>query len=82
MIWNPAAETMPRAELERLQLERLRETLAWAESRVPLYRDRLNRARLVPEAIQSLAGLGRTSRSSSGPVLAAREPNIMRLIRR
>ena len=31
VIWNPAAETMPRAELERLQLERLRETLAWAE---------------------------------------------------
>ena len=59
MIWNPAAETMPRAELERLQLERLRETLAWAESRVPLYRDRLNRARVVPEAIQSLADLAR-----------------------
>ena len=39
---------MPRAELERLQLERLRETLAWAESRVPLYRDRLNRARRGP----------------------------------
>src|SRR5688572_13522461 len=45
---------MPRADLERLQLERLRETLAWAESRVPLYRDRLNRARVVPETIQSL----------------------------
>ena len=59
MIWNPAAETMPRAELERLQLERLRETLAWAETRVPLYRDRLNRVRLVPEAIQSLADLAR-----------------------
>jgi phenylacetate-CoA ligase len=59
VIWNPAAETMPRAELERLQLERLRETLAWAESRVPLYRDRLNRARVVPEAIQSLADLAR-----------------------
>ena len=59
MIWNPAAETMPRAELERLQLERVRETLAWAETRVPLYRDRLNRARLVPEAVQSLADLER-----------------------
>jgi phenylacetate-CoA ligase len=59
VIWNPAAETMLRAELERLQLERLRETLAWSESRVPLYRDRLNRARLVPEAIQGLADLAR-----------------------
>src|SRR5262245_20693152 len=54
MIWNPAAETMPRPELERLQLERLRESLAWAESRVAFYRDRLNRARVVPEAIRTL----------------------------
>ena len=59
MIWNPAAETMARPTLEQLQLERLRETLVWAESRVPLYRDRLNRARVVPEAIQSLADLAR-----------------------
>jgi phenylacetate-CoA ligase len=59
VIWNPAAETMSRAELERLQLERLRESLAWTESRVPLYRDRLNRARIVPEAIQSLEDLAR-----------------------
>ena len=59
MIWNPAAETMARAALERLQLERVRETLAWAESRVPLYRDRLNQARAGPKAIQSLADLAR-----------------------
>jgi phenylacetate-CoA ligase len=59
MIWNPAAETMSRSELERLQLERLKETLEWAESRVPHYRDRLNRARLAPEGIQSLDDLAR-----------------------
>src|SRR5215470_2250674 len=50
---------MSRAALERLQLERVRETLALAESRVPLYRERLNRARVVPEAIRSLADLER-----------------------
>ncbi len=59
MIWNPAAETMPRPELERLQLERLRESLAWAESRVAFYRDRLNRARVVPESVQTLDDLAR-----------------------
>jgi phenylacetate-CoA ligase len=59
VIWNPAAETMSRGDLERLQLERLRESLVWTESRVPLYRDRLNRARIVPEAIQSLEDLAR-----------------------
>ena len=64
---------MPRAALERLQLERLRETLAWAESRVPLYRDRLNRARLVPEAIQTWPTL-RESRSRSRTICASTIP--------
>ncbi len=59
MIWNPAAETMDRREIERLQLERLRESLAWAETRVPFYRDRLNRPRVVPEKFQRLEDLGR-----------------------
>jgi len=59
MIWNPAAETMDRRDLERLQLERLRQCLAWAETRVPFYRDRLNRARVVPEKIQRLDDLDR-----------------------
>ena len=59
MIWNPAAESMARGELERLQLDRLRESLTWTESRVPFYRERLNRARIVPEAIQSLADVSR-----------------------
>jgi phenylacetate-CoA ligase len=59
MIWNPAAEMMDRRELERLQLERLRESLTWAETRVPFYRDRLNRARVVPEKIQRLDDLAR-----------------------
>ena len=29
-MWNPPAETQPRAEREALQLTRLRETLGWA----------------------------------------------------
>ncbi len=40
-IWNPSAECQPRAERERLQLARLRETLAWAVSRVAFYRERI-----------------------------------------
>ena len=59
MIWNLAAETMARPELDRLVLERLREALTWAETRVPFYRERLNRARIVPEAVQNLADLAR-----------------------
>jgi phenylacetate-CoA ligase len=41
LIWNPRAETQPRAEREALQLARLGETLAWARERVAFYGERL-----------------------------------------
>jgi phenylacetate-CoA ligase len=52
MIWNPAAECMPRAAREALQWERLQATLAWATSRVPFYTERLR-----GRALQGLAEL-------------------------
>ncbi len=53
MIWNPEAETQPRAARERRQLERLQDTLRWAVERVPFHRERLGRA-----TIHTLADLG------------------------
>lgn len=41
MIFEPAFETMARAELEALQLERLQRLIAYLRKRVALYRDRL-----------------------------------------
>ena len=52
MIWNPEAETLPRTARERLQLERLRETVRWAVEHVPYHRERLSRA-----AVGTLADL-------------------------
>ena len=52
MIWNPEAETLPRTARERLQLERLRETVRWAVEHVPYHRERLGNA-----AIGTLADL-------------------------
>src|SRR6266478_4757232 len=54
MIWNRDAETMPRSALERLQLERLKKSLAWAMARVGFYRDSLTAAGIKPDAIRSL----------------------------
>ena len=54
-----AIERAPRADLEQLQLERLRRVVAWASERVPLYRERLGRAGVKPEEIRSLADLRR-----------------------
>jgi phenylacetate-CoA ligase len=44
LIWNPEAETMPRAVRERLQLERLQATLRWATEHVAFHRERLGAA--------------------------------------
>ena len=42
MIFEPELETMPRGELEALQLERLKRLVAYLRERVPLYRERLD----------------------------------------
>jgi phenylacetate-CoA ligase len=51
-------ETLPRPELERLQLDRLRALVARA-ARVPLHRDRLAAAGVTPDAIRGLGDLRR-----------------------
>jgi phenylacetate-CoA ligase len=61
MIWDAAAETLGAAERAALQLERLRQSVAWAIERVPLHRDRLGRARL--DRLEDLAGLPFTRKS-------------------
>jgi phenylacetate-CoA ligase len=57
MMWNREAETMPRARLEQLQLERLRTSLGWAMARVGFYRDTLSAAGIKPDALRSLEQL-------------------------
>ena len=44
MIWNPDAETMSRAARERLQLQRLKESVRWAVEHVAFHRARLGGA--------------------------------------
>ena len=52
-----AIERFPRAELERLQLGRLRRQVARAAERVPLYRERLRAAGVTASDIRSLSDL-------------------------
>ena len=44
MYFQPEIETMPREELRKLQLERMRESLRNAYENVPLYRERFDAA--------------------------------------
>jgi len=56
-IWNPRIETMPRVDLEQLQLERLQVTANRAWEGVPFYRRRFEALGLMPEQIRSLDDL-------------------------
>ncbi len=58
-IWNPALETMPRAELRQLQLERLQSTVNRVYRYVSYYRHLLDTAGLQPEDFQSFEDLRR-----------------------
>ena len=56
-IWNPRIETMPRVDLEQLQLERLQATVNRIWESVPFYRRRFEKLGLMPEHIRSLDDL-------------------------
>jgi len=56
-IWDPA-ETLPRRDLEALQLRRLRQAVARA-GRVPFYRQALAAAGVAPESLAALDDLRR-----------------------
>jgi phenylacetate-CoA ligase len=52
-IWNPDAETMPREDLEQLQLERLQSTLNRVYKNVKFYRSRFDELGIEPADIRS-----------------------------
>ncbi|MBE5746977.1 MAG: phenylacetate--CoA ligase [Clostridiales bacterium] len=56
MIWSKE-ETLPRAEMEQLQLARLKETVARVYEKVPYYRAKMQEKGLAPEDIKTLDDL-------------------------
>ncbi len=58
-IWDTVHETMPRPELERLQLERLQAKVRQLYQKVPFYRQAIQEKNLGPESLKSLADLAR-----------------------
>ena len=54
MIWNPRAETMDRAGIEAVQLQRLQGIVAHAYANVPFYRRKMDERGVRPEHIQTL----------------------------
>ena len=58
MIWSKE-ETLPRREIEKIQLERLQETVSRVYACVEPYRRKMDEAKVRPEDIRTLADLSR-----------------------
>lgn len=59
MIFNVEMETMPRESMQKIQLERLKETLKRCYENVPFHRENFDRAGIKPEDIQTLEDLSK-----------------------
>ena len=57
--WNPKNETLPREELEALQLLKLRRLCEWAYAKSPFHRRRWERAGFHPDRLKTLADIVR-----------------------
>ena len=53
-LWNPAAESMSRAELRELQLTKLQALVERVYHQSPYYRDKFDRAGVSPSSLKSL----------------------------
>ncbi len=82
--WNPRHETMPRDQIEALQVRKLRNLVAWADARVPWQARRLRQAGVTADSIRSINDLrripmmtrdewiqGQLDQPPYGPILAA-----------
>ncbi len=58
-MWDPQNERLPREELTKLQLERVRQTVEHANARVPFYRKSFDAAGVRPEQLRTLADIQR-----------------------
>ena len=57
--WDEKFETMPTGELEKFQLRKLKETVAWVYERVPFYRRKLDEAGMKSGGIKSLKDIAK-----------------------
>ena len=54
MYWNEEIETMPREDLEELQLKKLQSTVKRAFDKIPYYKKKYSEAEVFPEDIETL----------------------------
>lgn len=70
MFWDQAIETIDRAALERLQLQRLQETVGRVAGHVPFYQQKFRELGVQPGDIRSLADVRRLPFTTSADLRA------------
>ena len=66
MIYNKAIESMNLAQMQELQLERLKELVKRVYEKVPFYKKKFDRAGVKPENIQTLADISKLPFTTKG----------------
>ncbi len=59
MPWNDKFECMPVEELNKFQLQKLKETVAWVSERVPFYKQKLENLGITADSIKTLADVAK-----------------------
>ncbi|MDP2861670.1 MAG: AMP-binding protein, partial [Desulfobacterales bacterium] len=59
MPWNDKFECMPVEELNKFQLQKLKETVAWVCERVPFYKQKLEKLGVTADSIKTLADVAK-----------------------
>jgi phenylacetate-CoA ligase len=59
MPWNDKFECMPVEELNKFQLKKLKETVAWVCERVPFYKQKLKKLGVTADSIKTLADVAK-----------------------
>ena len=54
MVWNKDYECMPVEELQKFQLERLKETVNWISEKVPFYQKKLKEMNITADDLKSI----------------------------
>ncbi len=54
MTWNKNYECMPVEELQKFQLEKLKETVSWVSEKVPFYQNKLKKMGITADDLKSI----------------------------
>jgi phenylacetate-CoA ligase len=59
MPWNDEFECMPSGDMQKFQLEKLKETAAWVYEKVPFYQNKFDEAGIKPSDVQNLEDISK-----------------------